>query len=65
MRRRPGHRVVADERSWGVEDWGTTEAEEFAGENLDGRLARELPDGVPDEGDGLGGGGGGARRPRP
>jgi hypothetical protein len=42
------------ERPWGVDDWGTTEAEELAGESLDGRLARELPDGRPDEGDGIG-----------
>ena len=42
------------ERPWAVDDWGTTEAEEEAGESLDGRLARELPDAVPDEGDGLG-----------
>ena len=42
------------ERPWGVEDWGTTEAEESAGESLAGRLARELPDGAADEGDGLG-----------
>ena len=42
------------ERPWAVDDWGTTEAEEAAGESLDGRLARELPDGVDDEGDGLG-----------
>ena len=42
------------ERPWAVDDWGTTEAEELAGESLDGRLARELPDGVPDDGDGLG-----------
>ncbi len=42
------------ERPWAVDDWGTTEAEESAGESLDGRLARELPDGSPDEGDGLG-----------
>ena len=42
------------ERPWAVDDWGTTEAEESAGESLDGRLARELPDGVVDEGDGLG-----------
>ena len=42
------------ERPWAVDDWGTTGAEESAGEGLDGRLARELPDGVPDEGDGLG-----------
>jgi hypothetical protein len=42
------------ERPWAVNDWGTTEAEESAGESLDGRLARELPDGSADEGDGLG-----------
>src|SRR5215218_4867639 len=42
------------ERPWAVDDWGTTEAEELAGEGLDGRLARELPDGSPDDGDGLG-----------
>ncbi|TFV67036.1 UNVERIFIED_ORG: hypothetical protein E4P37_04770 [Bacillus sp. AZ43] len=42
------------ERPWAVDDWGTTEAEELAGENLDGRLARELPDGLPDDGDGIG-----------
>jgi hypothetical protein len=42
------------ERPWAVNDWGTTEAEESAGESLDGRLARELPDGAADEGDGLG-----------
>jgi hypothetical protein len=42
------------ERPWAVDDWGTTEAEESAGESLDGRLARELPDSAEDEGDGLG-----------
>jgi hypothetical protein len=42
------------ERPWAVNDWGTTEAEESAGESLAGRLARELPDGGPDDGDGLG-----------
>src|SRR3954469_5101561 len=30
-------------------DWGTTDREEEAGEGLDGRLARELPDGAADE----------------
>ena len=36
-------------------DWGTTAAEEEAGEGLDRRLARELPDGrSEDDGDGLG-----------
>jgi hypothetical protein len=42
------------ERPWAVEDWGTTEAEESAGESLAGRLARELGDGTDDDGDGLG-----------
>ena len=42
------------ERPWAVDDWGTTEAEESAGESLDGRLARELPDRILDDGDGLG-----------
>ncbi len=42
------------ERPWAVTDWGTTEAEESAGESLAGRLARELPDGPDDDGDGLG-----------
>jgi hypothetical protein len=42
------------ERPWGVEEWGTTEREERAGESLDGRLARELPDPRDDDGDGLG-----------
>jgi Family of unknown function (DUF5709) len=40
-------------------DWGTTDREEEAGESLDGRLARELPDSATDDeddegGDGLG-----------
>ena len=42
------------ERPWAVDDWGTTEAEEAAGESLDGRLARELPDRLDDDGDDLG-----------
>jgi hypothetical protein len=43
------------ERPWAVDDWGTTESEESAGESLDGRLARELPDRADgDDGDGLG-----------
>ena len=56
----PGVRDVLDtgwspaERPWAVDDWGTTGAEEAAGESLDGRLRRELPAGVVDEGDGLG-----------
>jgi hypothetical protein len=56
----PGVRDVLDtgwsppERPWAVNDWGTTEAEESAGESLSGRLARELPDSSDDAGDGLG-----------
>jgi hypothetical protein len=42
------------DRPWFSEDWGTTEQEEETGEGLAGRLARELPDGAEDEGDGLG-----------
>ncbi|WP_222195192.1 DUF5709 domain-containing protein [Modestobacter italicus] len=42
------------DRPWASDDWGTTEREEEAGESLSGRLARELPDGTRDEGDGLG-----------
>lgn len=42
------------ERPWAVDDWGTTPREEADGESLDRRLDRELPDGGPDEGDGLG-----------
>ena len=42
------------EKPWAVDDWGTTEAEEEAGESLNGRLRRELPDAAEDEGDGLG-----------
>ena len=42
------------ERPWASTDWGTTEAEEAAGESLDGRLSRELPEGADDDGDGLG-----------
>ena len=43
------------ERPWAVDDWGTTESEESAGESLDGRLAREQPDRDDgDDGDGLG-----------
>ena len=55
----PGVRDVLDtgwspaERPWAVDDWGTTGAEEAAGESLDGRLARELPEGVADGADGL------------
>jgi hypothetical protein len=42
------------DRPWASTDWGTTEREESAGESLDGRLARELPGVVDDDGDGLG-----------
>jgi hypothetical protein len=42
------------ERPWAVDDWGTTASEEDTGESLSGRLARELPDVEPVQGDGLG-----------
>lgn len=42
------------ERPWAVDDFGTTAQEEADGESLDGRLARELPDGATRAGDGLG-----------
>ena len=42
------------ERPWAVNDWGTTESEESAGESLTGRLAREIPEATDDNGDGLG-----------
>ncbi|WP_433556408.1 DUF5709 domain-containing protein [Pseudonocardia xinjiangensis] len=42
------------ERPWAVDDWGTTASEEETGESLSGRLARELPDVEPLQGDGLG-----------
>jgi hypothetical protein len=42
------------ERPWASTGWGTTEREEAAGESLDGRLSRELPETVDDDGDGLG-----------
>ena len=42
------------DRPWVSTDWGTTDREEEAGESLDGRLARELPEGSTDDGDGLG-----------
>jgi Family of unknown function (DUF5709) len=45
-----------EDRPWEVDDWGTTAFEEEQGENLDGRLAREVPDASDDEeeGDGIG-----------
>ena len=44
------------DRAWAVDDWGTTDLEEEEGESLDGRLAREVPDGTADDedGDGIG-----------
>jgi hypothetical protein len=42
------------DRPWVSNDWGTTDREEEAGESLDGRLARELPEGAAADGDGLG-----------
>jgi hypothetical protein len=42
------------ERPWAVEGWGTTAREEAAGESLDGRLAREVPDAGVSDGDDLG-----------
>jgi hypothetical protein len=42
------------DRPWVSTGWGTTDREEEAGESLDGRLARELPEGVAADGDGLG-----------
>jgi Family of unknown function (DUF5709) len=42
------------DRPWAVDDWGTTGEEESAGESLDRRLAREVPDGRSEDGDGLG-----------
>jgi hypothetical protein len=45
------------ERPWTGDGWGTTPREEAAGESLDGRLARELPDARwadGSDGDGLG-----------
>jgi hypothetical protein len=42
------------ERPWVGGGWGVTAREEAVGEPLDGRLARELPDGADDDGDGLG-----------
>jgi hypothetical protein len=42
------------ERPLAVEDTGTTADEQRAGESLDERLRREIPDGEPSQGDGLG-----------
>ena len=46
--------VSPAERPWVGDGWGVTAREETGHEPLDGRLARELPDGAADEGDGLG-----------
>jgi hypothetical protein len=48
--------VSPPERPWAVEDWGVTAREAAGHEDLEHRLARELPDvGVgEDEGDGVG-----------
>jgi hypothetical protein len=42
------------DRAWVVTDWGTTPREEAGDEPLEARLARELPDDVEWDGDGLG-----------
>ena len=42
------------ERPWASEDYGTTAREAAEGEDLDHRLAREVPDVMDDDGDGLG-----------
>ncbi|MEU2280995.1 DUF5709 domain-containing protein [Streptomyces sp. NPDC013178] len=42
------------ERPWAVEHTGVTAAERRQGETLDQRLAEELPDIAPPDGDGLG-----------
>lgn len=42
------------ERPLAVEDYGTTQGEQAAGESLDRRLAREQPDVAPAPGDGIG-----------
>lgn len=46
--------VSPAERPWIGDGWGVTAREEATGEPLDARLAREVPDTVDDEGDGLG-----------
>ena len=46
--------VSPAERPWIGDGWGVTAREEAGHESLTGRLARELPDGVVDDGDGLG-----------
>jgi hypothetical protein len=46
--------VSPAERPWIGDGWGVTAREEAGHEPLAGRLARELPDGAVDDGDGLG-----------
>jgi hypothetical protein len=48
--------VSPADRAWVGDGWGVTAREEAGGESLDGRLAREVPDGwsPDDDGDGLG-----------
>ena len=46
--------VSPAERPWVGAGWGVTAREDAGHESLDGRLARELPELVADEGDGLG-----------
>ena len=47
--------VSPPDRPWIGDGWGVTAREEADGESLDGRLAREVPDGwADDDGDGLG-----------
>jgi hypothetical protein len=46
--------ISPPDRPVAVDDWGTTADEESAGESLDRRLGRELPEEVADDGDGLG-----------
>ena len=42
------------ERPWAVDEWGLTQREARAREALAARLAREIPELVPPDGDGLG-----------
>ncbi|MFI0509423.1 hypothetical protein RKD19_007197 [Streptomyces canus] len=42
------------DRPWAVEHNGVTAAERWQGETLDERLAEEMPDLAPDDGDGIG-----------
>ena len=39
--------VPAPDRPWGAGEWGTTDLEQQAGEPMDGRLRREIPDREP------------------